>query len=292
MIDRLGRLRRALPLAFVAVVAFATLVGLRLDLAPAAGTARPALALHAALAEIGRGRVLVAFDADIGTYAEIRPAVRAALAQLVRGGATLSMVSYTPEGRGLALGELDRLRRGGVEEGRLLDLGFHAGAEAGLVAGVTSIVPEDASGALAAALREAGPGIGAFDAVLVVGGTELGPRSWVEQVATRLPELAMFGIAPTSLLPQTVPYRASGQLAGLVAGAREVAAYVAVVRDDPSTGTVQGAAQITDEPPSSLPVLIGLLLTLVLLADAVASRWRGAGRADAARATARRGETT
>ncbi len=277
MIDRLGRLRRALPLAFVAVVAVATLVGIRFE--TDAPTTTPAATLvRATLAALGRGRVLVAFDPDIGTYAEVRPAVRAALAQLVRGGATLSLVSYTPEGRALALAELDRLRRGGVAEGRLLDLGFHAGAEAGLVAGVTAIVPVEGSGALMDALREAGSGFGAFDAVLVVGGTELGPRSWVEQVGTRLPELPIIGIAPTSLLPQAVPYRASGQLAGLVAGAREVAAYVAAVRDDPASGAAQGAAQITDEPPSSLPILIGLLLTLLLLADAVASRWRGGAR--------------
>jgi hypothetical protein len=282
MIERIGRLHRALPLAFVAIVAAGTLVGMRLEAGSAAALAPAATALHATLAELGRGRVLVGFDADIGTYAEIRPAVRAALAQLVRGGATLSLVSYTPEGRALALAELDRLRRGGVEAGRLLDLGFHAGAEAGLVAAVASIVPDDADGALADALRGAGPGIGAFDAVLVVGGNELGPRSWVEQVATRIPELAIFGIVPTSLMPQAVPYRASGQLAGLVAGAREVAAYVDAVRDDPATGAVQGAAQVTDAPPSSLPVLIGLLLTLVLLADAVASRWRATARGGAA----------
>ena len=280
MTESLGRLRRALPLAFVAVLAVATVVGIRLGTdADPANTA--ATAVRATLGELGRGRVLVAFDADIGTYAEVRPAVRAALAQLVRGGATLSLVSYTPEGRALALGELDRLRRRGVEEGRLLDLGFQAGAEAALVAGVTAIVPDGADGALADALREAGPGIGAFDAVLVVGGTELGPRSWVEQVGTRLPELPIIGIAPTGLLPQTVPYRATGQLAGLVAGAREVAAYVAAVRDDPATGAAQGAALVTDRPPSSLPILTGLLLTLLLLADAIASRWRGLARGDA-----------
>ena len=277
MIDRLGRLRRALPLAFVAVVAVGTLLGIRLETVPAAPVAA-ATAVHLALGEVGRGRVLVAFDADIGTYPEIRPALRAALAQLVRGGASLSLVSYTPEGRALALDELDRLRRGGVEEGRLLDLGFHAGAEAGLVAGVTSIVPAEADGALANALREAGPGIGAFDVVLVVGGNELGPRSWVEQVGTRLPDVPIVGIAPTSLLPQAVPYRTTGQLAGLVVGAREVAAYVVAVRDDPAAG----AAQLTDTPPSSIPLLIGMLMTLLLLADAIASRWRGAPHGGAA----------
>ena len=223
MTDRLrrlrppGSLRRLLPIAFVAVMAVATLAGLGIA-APSPAAQPAATDLHATLASIERDRVLVAFDADLGTYAEMRPAVRAALAQLIRGGATLSFVSFTAEGRALGLGELDRLRRGGMEEGRLLDLGFRSGAEAGLVASVTSVVPPAAGGALADALRAAGSGIGAFDAVLIIGGGELGPRSWVEQVATRLPNVPLVAIVPTSLQPQTLPYRATGQLAGLVAG--------------------------------------------------------------------------
>ena len=283
MTDRLrrlrpaGSLRRLLPIAFVAVMALATLAGFGIAApAPADGTA--ATDLHATLAGIERGRVLVAFDADLGSYAEMRPAVRAALAQLIRGGATLSFVSFTAEGRALGLAELDRLRRGGMEGGRLLDLGFRSGAEAGLVASVTSVVPPAADGALADALRAAGSGIGAFDAVLIIGGGELGPRSWVEQVATRLPDVPLLAIVPTSLQPQTIPYRATGQLAGLVAGTREGAAYVVAVRDDPSATVARVAEEITDGPPSGIPVMAGLLLTVLLLAEAVASRWREALR--------------
>lgn len=273
----LGGARRLLPLAFVALLAIATVVGLRVA-GPVPVGQPSATELHGTLAEVERGRVLVAFDADVGTYAEIRPAVRAALAQLIRGGATLSFISFTAEGRALALAELDRLRRGGVEDGRLLDLGFRSGAEAGLVAMVASAVPPAATGALADALRAAGPGIEAFDAGLIVGGGELGPRSWVEQVATRLPDLPLVSIVPTSLAPQSIPYRATGQLAALVAGTREAGAYVVAVRDDPNATVARPAEEITDAPPSAIPVLVGLLLSVGLLAEAVASRWRDALR--------------
>lgn len=269
------RLRAPWPLAFVALLAVAVVAGMQVD-GPAVGTTSSthALDLHADLGALTRARVLVAFDPDVGTYAEIRPATRAAMAQLVRGGASLAFVSYTAEGRALALGELDRLRRGGVEEGRLLDLRFEAGAEAGLVASVAEVVPAAASGALADALRADGGGLGAFDLVLIVGGTDLGPRSWIEQVATRLPDLPLVAIVPTVLGPQTIPYRVTGQLEGLVVGVREASAYVVAVRDDPGAVVAREAERVTDGPPSSLPLLAGILVTLLLFADAVASRWR------------------
>ena len=271
------RLRAVAPAALVVLLGLATVVGPRLDAAPiTTGQATHVAGLQAILAEPARARVLVAFDPDIGTYAEIRPATRAALAQLVRGGASMAFASYTPEGRALSLAEMDRLRRGGLEEGRLLDLRFHAGAEAGLVASVDDIVPADATGALAEALRADGGGIGAFDLVLVVGGTDLGPRSWVEQVATRLPDLPLTALVPTVLQPQTIPYRVTGQLDALVAGVREASAYDRAVRDDPAAVVGREAAAVTDLPPSSLPLLAGIVVTLLLLADAVASRWRGA----------------
>ena len=43
--------------------------------------------------------VLVGFDPDIGTYAEVRPTVRTALADLLSRNARLVLVSLTPEGR-------------------------------------------------------------------------------------------------------------------------------------------------------------------------------------------------
>lgn len=272
-IRRIG-LRRWLPAGFVFLLGILTAGGGSAGIGWPASAQPAAGELHAVLAVPGRDRILVGFDADVGTYAEIRPAVRAAFAQLVRAGATLSVVSFTPEGRALAVAELDRLRRGGVEEARLLDLGFHAGAEAGLVAAVSRLVPSGASGALADAVRDAGGGVAAYDAVLVVGGGDIGPRSWVEQVATRLPATTIAAIVPTAQLPQAVPYRSSGQLDALVAGVREASAYVAAVRNDPAASEAREAERVGDEGPSALPIIVGALLLLAGLADAVAGRWR------------------
>ena len=43
--------------------------------------------------------VLVGFDPDLGTYAEVRPTVRTALADLLDRDARLAFISLTPEGR-------------------------------------------------------------------------------------------------------------------------------------------------------------------------------------------------
>ena len=92
-----------------------------------------------------------------------------------------------------------RLQDGGVESSRLLDLGFRAGAEAGLIAAARSAIPASARGALADGLRSDGGGLAAFDLALVVGGTDIGPRSWVEQVAPRPDD------------PQPAPSRGPGE---------------------------------------------------------------------------------
>jgi hypothetical protein len=53
--------------------------------------------------------VLVGFDPDLGTYAEIRPTVRTLLAALLEHDARLAFVSLTPEGRALAIAEAARM---------------------------------------------------------------------------------------------------------------------------------------------------------------------------------------
>ena len=268
---------RLAPLALVLVVAIGVAVGAVDGLGLGAPASVPARAFQATLdGTDARGRVLVAFDPDIGTYAEIRPAVRAALAQLAGHGASLSFISFSAEGRALAIAELARLERGGVESTRLLDLGFRAGAEAALIAAVRSAVPAGASGALAEGLRADGGGLGAFDLALVVGGTDIGPRSWVEQVAPRARDLATVAIVPTVLAPLTAPYERSGQLQAVLGTTRDDAAYVALVLADP---TVAGrdATTVEDLPPAALPILLGMLLTLGALADAIATRLRAPG---------------
>ena len=204
--------------------------------------------------------VLVGFDADFGTYPEISYATRSALDQLNAKGASLAFVSYSPEGRALAAGEVDRLLRAGMPAQRLLDLGYRSGAEAALVQSVVSVVPASVEGPLADRIRAAGGGIDAFDAALLVGGNDLSPRVWVEQVATRIPDLPLIAVAPTFLRPELEPYVASGQLAALLGTLRDGVTYGSSV---PEAGA---------QPPSGLAMLLGMLVAIGVLLDAGAGR--------------------
>lgn len=200
------------------------------------------------------GTVLVAFDPDIGTYPEIRFAVRSVLDDLLARGAGLAIVSYTPEGRALALAEVARLVGEGAPSSRLLDLGFRTGAEAALVTSVASVVPGSASGPLADALRARGGGLRAFDLALIIAGMDLGPRSWVEQIGTRVPGLPLVAVSPTILRPELEPYLASGQLAALLGTLRDDAAYASSV-----------APSGAHRPPATLAILVGMLAALAVL---------------------------
>ncbi|MGI8999532.1 MAG: hypothetical protein ACR2GO_07490 [Candidatus Limnocylindria bacterium] len=209
--------------------------------------------------------VLVGFDADLGTYAEIRPTVRALLADLLGRDGRLAFVSVTPEGRALASLELARLARGRANAARLLDLKFISGAEAGLVDLTRSIrVPDDAGDAVFAG-RVASEGIGAFDAIVVVGGNDVGPRSWVEQVAPRIGEVPFIAVTPTVLLPEVQPY-VGNRLAAILGTPRDGAAY----REGLDSGALERLEDST--APRSLPVLIGMLIAIAVLAHGLGRR--------------------
>jgi hypothetical protein len=221
--------------------------------------------------------VLIAFDADLGTYPEIRAATRVAIDDLAVHDARLAIVSFTPEGRAIAAAERERIARGGVEPPA--DLGFVAGAEAGLVRSIASVVPESAQGTTADAIRDAGGGIGAFAMVLVVSGSDISARSWVEQVGSRLPELPLVAIAPTFLDPELEPYLRSGQLTALLATLRDGVAYVEAVAG--SAGSSPGPT------PGALPMLVGMLAAIAVLAEAALRRFgRRRGRRPKGRAPA------
>jgi hypothetical protein len=213
--------------------------------------------------------VLVACDADLGTYPEIRAATRVAMDDLRAHAARLAVVSFSPEGRAIAAAELARLARDGTTE-QPADLGFVAGAEAGLVRSVASIVPTAAEGDILDAIRERGGGIGAFDMVLVVSGSDISARSWVEQVGSRLPDLPMVAIAPTFLDPELEPYLRSGQLTALLSTLRDDVAYVEAV--------TAASASRPGPTPGPLPILVGMLVALGVLGDAAFRRFVRRGR--------------
>ena len=276
MTDAGALLRRVAPALLVVVLAIALLVpavqGLRLGAAGAASVERWNATLDALPSE---PLVLVAHDPDLGTYAEIRPTVRTALADLLSRDARLAFVSLTPEGRALLIAELARLAREVVNPARLLDLGFVPGAEAALVSlAAGPSVPAVAEGSIARSI--AGEGTAAFDALLVVGGNDLGPRSWVEQFTPRAADLPVLTLTPTVLLPELQPYLDSGQVDAALATPIDGAAYRAAV----DLGPLERLRE-ADEP-SPLGVLVGLLVAIAVLGQGWARRAaaaiRGAAR--------------
>ncbi|MBA3586080.1 MAG: hypothetical protein H0W41_00400 [Chloroflexi bacterium] len=208
--------------------------------------------------------VLIGFDADVGTYAEIRPTVRALLADLLARDGRLAFVSLTAEGRALASAEIARLGRGEANPSRLLDLGFIPGAEAGLVDLTRDIrVDEGDDGVLAREVE--GAGIAAVDAILVIGGNDLGPRSWVEQVIPRITDVPLLTVTPTVLLPEVQPY-VGGQLAAGLITPRDGAAY----RQGLELGNLERLVEPME--PRQLPILVGMLIAVAVLGQALASR--------------------
>lgn len=260
--SRRALLLRGAPLVLVALLAAATLLPLddvlRLESGDEVEGARWNDALDGLPEEAG---ILVAFDADLGTYAEIRPTVRVLLADLLERRAGLAWVSLTPEGRALALAELARLARADVNPRRLADFGFLPGAEAALVQ-LTRQFPEPLEDT-AFGRGIAAAGFDQIDAIVVVGGNDLGPRSWVEQVAPRVADVPILAVAPTVLLPELIPYTATGQLEALVATPRDGAAYRA------SVGLENGERLVPVDGPSVAALLVGVLVAVLVLAQSL-----------------------
>jgi hypothetical protein len=262
MRDRLFRLA---PLGLVVLLAVAWLLPiddrLRLESADADGAARWSAQLDGLPAEAD---VLVGFDPDFGTYAEVRPTVRVLLADLLNRGARLAFVSLTPEGRALGRAELERMTRTGANPTRLADLGFVPGAEAALVS-LTRGLP--APGELNAfGRRLVDGGMAEVDLILVVGGNDLGPRSWIEQVAPRVGDVPIVAVAPVVLLPELQPYLASGQLDALAGTPRDGAAY----RATSELGRLERLAVAVE--PSVAAMLAGVLVAVLVLGQALVAR--------------------
>jgi hypothetical protein len=266
MSDRAQRLWRLAPLLLIIALAAAWQVPGVDWLRLAAPDSQAADRMTAALDALGdEPRVLVGFDPDIGTYAETRPTVRALLADLLGRSGRLAFVSMTAEGRALASAELARLERGEANPTRLLDLGFIPGAEAGLVDITRDIPITDAVDQAFAREVEAG-GIDTFDAVLVVGGNDFGPRSWIEQVAPRIEGIPFVAVTPTVLLPEVQPYLAGGSLEALLGTPRDGATF----RETLELGNLGRLADPIE--PRPLPVLLGMLVAVAVLGQALGAR--------------------
>ncbi len=260
------------PLVLVALVAAAwslpTLPFLALGGGP---TSEAGNDLHVAIGALpDQPLVIVDMDPDLGTYPEIRYATRATLADLFAVGARIAMVSFSPEGRAIAISEIARLRDAGAGEDRLVDLGFRSGGEAALVQLAGQVIATDVDGGASPvldALAARGGGLGAFDLAVVVGGGEMSPRSWIEQVEPRVPGLEVAAVTPTFLLPEMQPYRDAGQLVALAGTLPEGVAYGTSVA---AGGTTSGPGRVPEGPPSDTAILAGMLVALGVLVESAA----------------------
>jgi hypothetical protein len=276
MSDRWPLAARLAPVGLLALLALVTLAPTGGPLRLASGDSAAATAWTEALDALPEDpTVLVGFDPDVGTYAEVRATARAAIADLLHRDARVVLVSLTVEGRALLVAELARLARLEANPTRLLDLGYLPGAEAALVSLTRGpAVPVDAEGELAR--RLASEGMSSVDALLVVGGNDLGPRSWVEQVRPRVPALPLLALAPTVLLPELQPYLESGQLTALLGTPRDGAAYRASV----DLGPLERMRELSEPPVAA--VFVGIVAAIVALGQAwarrLAARLRETGR--------------
>lgn len=265
MSDRRRLLIRALPLALVALLALAWLVP---ESPLAAFGTDPGVPDRVSATLDGMPAapvVAVGFDPDTGTYAEVRGAARALLDDLLARDATLVFVNLTPEGRALLVGEVARLEAAGAGADALIDIGFVPGAEAALVSLSRSVPGAGADRELAAELEATG--LETADLLVVIGGNDIGPRTWVEQALPRLGAPPLVAIAPTVLLPELLPYVESGQIDALVGTAADASALAA------------GDAPGGDRPVDALAVLVGVLAAIGIPSQAVAARaWPGLRR--------------
>ena len=265
MSDRRALVIRALPLALVALLGIAWLVPDSQLTAFGTG-GEVGERVSATLDAMPQAPVVaVGFDPDTGTYAEVRAAARALLDDLLARDATLVFVSLTPEGRALLVGELARLDATGAGADAVVDVGFVPGAEAALVSLSRSVPGSGAERELAAELEATG--LEAADLLVVIGGNDLGPRTWVEQALPRLDAPPLVAVAPTVLLPELLPYVESGQIDALVGTAADATAYAAIDEAD------------EDRPADALAVLVGVLAAIGIPTQAVAARaWPGLRR--------------
>lgn len=227
--------------------------------------------LHIAIGSLpNQPAVLIDMDPDLGTYPEIRYATRAAMADLFAVGARLAFVSFSAEGRAIAIAEIARLRAEGAGPDRLLDLGFRSGGEAALVQLAGGRIGPDLGGASSGAFGSlvAGGNLSAFDLALVVGGGDMSPRSWIEQVEPRVPTLKVAAITPTFLLPEMQPYRDAGQLVALAGTLRAGVGYGDSVA---AGGASTGLGRVPAEAPNALAIVLGMLIALAVLLESGAS---------------------
>jgi hypothetical protein len=199
-------------------------------------TAVPAPVASAARAveALGPGAsVLVAFDYDAGTAGELDIIAESYLRQLLARGAHVLVVSTQPEGAMLGEVALQRVLPdfdGAVYGETVLNLGYVPGNEAavrGLAMSLTDLAQVDfrQNRTLTRyAVLQGLAGARSVQLIVVLGRDMTAVQRWIEQVGHPYGVPIVAGV-PALAEPLVEPYRAAGQLDGVVAGLGGAAAY-------------------------------------------------------------------
>ena len=180
--------------------------------------------------------VLVAFDYGPALAGDLQPVAEAYLQQLIGHGLRVLAVSTQPEGAPLADMAIDRVLAAHPEARygqSVVNLGYVAGDEAAVRAlsmNVPSAAPADYRTGAPSTTARALEGVGGaheLPLIVVVARDLPALRRWIEQTATPYGTPLVAGLPAVAGLAAE-PYRASGQLRGVVAGVAGAAAYQGV----------------------------------------------------------------
>ena len=233
--------------------------------AAAGAVSAPVAAAAKTISELPPGTtVLVAFEYDAGVAGELQPIAEAYLHQLLAQRLQVLLVSTEPEGPALAEMALDRVlpAHTGARYGQtILNLGYVAGGEAavrGLATNMTELVRADYRQGLPLrdlAIMAGVTGARELPLIVVLGRDLVAVQRWVEQVATPYGTRLVVGV-PALVEPTVGPYRAVGQLQGVVAGLGGAAAYERLLARHGSAGRMLGAVRVGTWVAGGLVVLV------------------------------------
>ncbi len=252
--------------------------------APRAGIAPQVTAAHAAISDVTAGELLVlAVDIDPANVPELSPFVRLTLDLALMRGAQVVTLSLTPAGAMLA----ERYLREALVERRAtygrdaINLGFIEGRSTAVhITGLPlqRTVTRDHAGNAIGDLPLAGRIQRLSDAtvfVVAASGTP-GAGEWLMQGQGRFAH-AMVIATSGAEGSELVPFFASGQLAGLLGGARDVSAFADLAANDPrlygDPGAVDYLKRLAEQMRAQRWAHLALVVCLVV-GQGVYS-WRG-----------------
>lgn len=212
--------------------------------------------------------VLLVFDYDPTTAAELDLQAEAIMRHLLDRRARLLAISLIPQGPPLAQAAWERVARSAphIYGQDFLNLGYLAGQEAGLrllFNDLQDAFPRDFKQQKLLAeqpLMQNVQSLQDVSLIVILASEPASVRRWIEQVQSICPIRMVAGVSALAG-PSVLPYRESGQLSGLLIGVSGAAEYE-VATDNPSLGVSSVGSQSLAHIVVILVILAGNLVTL------------------------------